>query len=119
VLKDYLTRIDRHPDLFTGLPGDDDAARADKRRRRRALRQGYLLRRRYENHPVPDLPTSPGENTRALPPPYSRVPEEQVTQPNRRTKRLYADDPLSKHLAPNVETVLRQSFADLDHPDEL
>ncbi len=66
VLKDYLARIEQQPNLFNGTT--DDA-----RRRRRALRQGYLLHRRYENHPVPDQPTSPGENMRVLPIPAYRT----------------------------------------------
>ena len=71
---------------------------ANKRLRRRALRQAWLIRRRYEGWPVPDLPTSPGENNRVLPPSHPRVPEEQILQPSRRTRRLYADDPLPSHL---------------------
>jgi hypothetical protein len=47
------------------------------------------------------------------------VPDEQLTQPSRRTKRLFAGDPLTNHLTPNASAVLRQSIADLDHPDEL
>jgi hypothetical protein len=86
--------------------------------RRRALRQGCLLRRRYEGHPVPDQPTSPGENSRVLPPTYSRVPEEQILQPARRQCRLYVDDPLRQHLGPGAAEVLRQSLLDLQHPEE-
>jgi hypothetical protein len=118
-LKDYLQRAERQTRLFTDQDGDADPIRATKRRRRRALRQGFLLRQCYENHPVPDLPTSPGENTRVLPPQYPRVPHEQLTQPARRTKKLFAGDPLTNHLTPSAAAVLRQSVADLDHPDEL
>jgi hypothetical protein len=119
VLKEYLRRAERHSELFTDAAGDPEETRSVKRRRRRALRQGCLLRRRYEGHPVPDLPTSPGENNRVLPPSHPRVPEEQLTQPNRRTKRLYADDPLSNYLSPSAERLLRQSIVDLEYPDEL
>ena len=87
--------------------------------RRRALRQAWLIRRRYEEWPVPDLPTSPGENNRVLPPSHPRVPEEQILQPSRRTRRLYAADPLPSHLGPRAAEALRQSAIDLQHPDEL
>jgi hypothetical protein len=106
VLKEYLAILDRRPDLFL------------TRIRRRALRQGWLLRRRYEGHAVPDLPTSPGENRRVLPPSHPRVPEEQITQPARRRRLLYADDPLLPRLHGRLAEVLRQSFFDLEHADE-
>jgi len=106
VLKEYLAILERRPDLFRTCL------------RRRALRQGWLLRRRYEGHAVPDLPTSPGENMRVLPPSHPRVPEEQITQPARRRRQLYADDPLLPRLRGQVFEVLRQSFLDLEHPDE-
>jgi hypothetical protein len=109
VLKEYLAWADRRPDLFT----DSAWEGWRKRLRRRALRQGWLLRRRYEGHAVPDLPTSPGENARVLPPGHPRVPEEQILQPVRRKRRLYDGDPL-----PPSE-LLRQSLADLQHSDEL
>jgi hypothetical protein len=113
VLKEYLEWAGRRPDLFTDARGDDELERGRKRLRRRALRQGWLLRRRYEGHPVPDLPTSPGENARVLPPGHPRVPEEQVLQPGRRKRRLYDGDPLP---APEL---LKQSLADLERPGEL
>ena len=119
VLKAYLARIERA------------AGPVHRRRRRRRsdaarqaaapprLRQAWLIRRRYEGWPVPDLPTSPGENNRVLPPSHPRVPEEQILQPSRRTRRLYADDPLPSHLGPHAARALRQSVVDLQHPEEL
>ncbi len=68
---------------------------------------------------MPDLPTSPGENSRVLPPSHPRVPEEQILQPSRRKRRLYAGDPLPAHLGPDAAEALRQSAADLSHPEEL
>ncbi len=112
VLKAYLARIERRPDLFLGET-------AVQVMRRRALRQGWLIRRRYEGWPVPDLPTSPGENNRVLPPSHPRVPEEQILQPSRRTRRLYADDPLPSHLGKYGAEALRRSAADLCHAEEL
>jgi hypothetical protein len=119
VLKAYLARVNRQPSAFVKAEGDDEATAARKRLRRRALRQGWLLRRRYEGHPVPDAPTSPGEHARVLPPEYPRVPEEQLLQPAKRKRQLFANDPLPPHLGRHGELVLRQSVADLGHPDEL
>jgi hypothetical protein len=118
VLKAYLARIEGCPELFLDAPEDDERVRRSKRLRRRALRQGWLHRRRYENHPVPDLPTSPGENNRVLPTSHPRVPEEQILQPTRRTMRLYTDDALTKYLGGRAAEVLRQSVADLSHSEE-
>jgi hypothetical protein len=119
VLKAYLIRIERRPALFLDDARDDERTRDDKRRRRRALRQGWLIRRRYEEWPVPDLPTSPGENNRVLPSSHPRIPEEQILQLFRRTRRLYAGDPLPSHLRPRAAEALRQSAADLRHSEEL
>ena len=51
------------------LPGAAlfDGTNIKSRVRRRALRQACLVRRHYEGHLVPDLPTSPGENARVMP----------------------------------------------------
>jgi hypothetical protein len=109
VLREYAALVEQFPDEFHG---DGPAARV----RRRALRQGWLLWRTYEGHPVPDAPTSPGENARVLPPPHVRVPEEQILQVPRRRRRLFVDTPLS--LGEHAGRVLRQSVADLAHPEE-
>jgi hypothetical protein len=118
VLKAYLHLIEREPELFaTADEGGTEAAW--RRLLRRALRQGWLLRRHYQGHLVPDAPTSPGENARVLPPPHQRVPEEQIALPGKRTRRLYADDPLPAHLGEQGRRVLRQCVQDLCHPEEL
>src|SRR5262249_10169224 len=109
VLKEYFGLIEARPQLFLTSPGPGDPRRPW---RRRALRQGWLLRRFYEGLPVPDAPTSPGENARVLPPPHSRVPEEQILHPGRRQRRLYADEPLDRHLGRRARTVLGQSIED-------
>lgn len=118
VMKEYLAILERRPDLFLDPAGADENVRQPNRIRCRALRQGWLLRRRYEGHAVPDLPTSPGENSRVLPPSHPRVSEEQITQPARRSRQLYADDPLLPRLDGPIIEALRQSFLDLEHPDE-
>jgi hypothetical protein len=107
VLKAYLGLIERDPSLFT------------TRDRRRALRQGWLLRRSSEGLLVPDAPTSPGENARVLPPPHQRVPEEQILDPSRRTRQLFADDPLTNHLGPHGQGILRESILDLRQAEEV
>jgi hypothetical protein len=111
-LKEYLDLAGRRPDLFEGpitLP----------RLRRRALRQAWLLRRWYEGHPVPDAPTSQGENARVLPPPHVRVPEEQIVNPIKRTRRLFTDAPRTRELDEHGRRLLTTSIHDLTHPDEL
>jgi len=112
VLKAFLNLIDEHAGLFSS---DDRPSRL----RRRALRQACLLRRFYEGHLVPDAPTSPGENARVLPPPHVRVPEEQLLQPLKRRKQLYAGDPTLELLGPRARATLRESLHDLEHADEL
>jgi hypothetical protein len=118
VLKAYLARINRQPSSFIASAEDETAA-TRKRLRRRALRQGWVLRRLYEGHAVPDAPTSPGEHARVLPSQCPRVPEEQLLQMAKRTRRLFADDPLPRHLGEHGEIVLKASVADLGHEDEL
>jgi hypothetical protein len=86
------------------------------RHRRRALRQGCLLARRYKGHLVPVVPTSPGENARVLPAPYARVPADQLTQPHRRERRLFAELGVDTTLMKDAigRDLLNQSVIDLD-----
>lgn len=107
VLGDYVARVERDPELFDGGGG---------RLRRRALRQAYLLRRQYENHLVPDVPTSPGEHARVYPDSYPRVPQEQVLQTTSRQRRLFADKPLC--WSATVQEVLARAVEDLVHAEE-
>jgi hypothetical protein len=111
-LKEYLNLIERHLSLFLSDLQDREEE-STRTRRRRALRQAWYLRRYYEGHPVPDSPTSPGENARILPSPYVRVPELQILDPSQRSKRLFVDDPLSAYLTTKGQEVLRQSILDL------
>ncbi len=116
VLKRYCHLIERQPLLFQGNAPDiqDKGPRA----RRRTLRQACLTRRFYEGHPVPDEPTSPGENNRVLPPPFQRVPERQLLNILRREKRLYAAEPLPDLLTATTRNVLATSILDLADPGE-
>jgi hypothetical protein len=80
---------------------------------RRAVRDALLLVTEYAGHPVPDVPTSPGENRRVLPQPFARVPDEQIESPITRRRRLFADG------IPPVNELARECFRDLDDPAEL
>jgi hypothetical protein len=104
-----------YPHLFQRCPGEPAAQRL----RRRALRQAWLVRQQYEGLRVPDRPTSPGDNLRVLPAPWARLPEEQLFQPARRTKRLFADEPLEQVAGAAARAMLQQAVADLEHPAEL
>jgi hypothetical protein len=114
-LKELLGLADRYPSLFISSPGDA-CEQKQLRLRRRALRQGWLLRRIYQGLPVPEAPTSPGENARVMPMP--RVPEEEILMPAKRTRRLFEDDALEQ-LSDNTCSILRESIRDLGHPAEL
>jgi hypothetical protein len=119
LMKSYLQLVEREPGLFASDVNDNEWEAKSKRLRRRALRQGWQARRRYEGHLVPDAPTSPGENARVLPRPHVRVPEEQILNPASRTKRLFAGDPLDAHLGEKARSILQQSIDDLQHPNEM
>jgi len=110
--------MEHFPELFLSA-ADDEPGSKRKRLRRRALRQAWFLRRRYEGHLVPDAPTSPGENARVLPPPYVRVPEEQILDPSKRTRRLFDGDPLPKHLGAKGREILSEALGDLRFAEEL
>jgi hypothetical protein len=117
LLKTNFNLIEYRADLFLDQPGS--APHESKRRRRRALRQGCLARRMYEGHRVPDAPTSMGERLRVLPPPFDRVPEEQIVQPERRRRVLFDGDPLEALLTEPQRRVLAQSMDDLGFEGEL
>jgi hypothetical protein len=108
VWREFVDAIERRPSILT----DGSAARL----RRRALRTGWLLRSLYAGHPVPDAPTSPGENLRVLPAPFGRVPEEQIHSPAHRRRHLFADVPTPSG---NVAALLGQSLRDLDEAGDL
>ena len=88
------------------------------RKIRRALRHGLLLRRRYEEHAVPDEPTSPGENIRVLPEPHRRVPDEQIESTNRRRRRLFADMRTVDLVPETLRPLVAQAMEDLADPLE-
>ena len=110
VLRRYLQLMEEEPELFQDNSGS--------RMRRRALRQAWLVRLQYTGHPVPDVPTSPGENARVMPDSFPRVSEEQLTQMFKRKKVLYEEaDPLS--WSTTALSVRNRAIADLQHPREL
>jgi hypothetical protein len=116
-LRAYLVLAEKHPDLFVPSATDSAEIGQRKRIRRRALRLGFLLRRQYDGHAVPDAPTSPGENVRVLPAPFARLPEEQILDPTHRSRRLFAAEPLA--LGELGQVLSSQSAIDLSHPAEL
>jgi hypothetical protein len=117
VLKALLKLGEQEPRLFLDALSDSPSATNQKRQHRRGLRQGWLIRSRYEGLAVPDAPTSEGENARILPAPYKRVPEEQILQSRQRKKRLFQDDPI--HMHPVGRQILQASMADLQDDREL
>jgi hypothetical protein len=96
-----------HPSLLLPAARDDAGTSKAKRLRRRAMRQAWLIRRQYRGHFVPDAPTSPGDNARVL---SEHVPEEQILDPTKRTRRLFDSD---EPEPPIVVEILRHSVADL------
>ncbi|MEX0677485.1 MAG: hypothetical protein WD063_10450 [Pirellulales bacterium] len=112
LLTAHLGLSARHPEVAL------DSGRA-ARLRRRALRQACLVRRQYEGHLVPDAPTSLGENSRVLGEPFPRVPEEQILEPRKRRRKLFAETGTVDLLGPFGGRLLRKSLADLDEPLEL
>ena len=118
MLKAYLAFIDDHPSEFELSLNDSITVASTKRLRRRALRQAWLIRRHYDGQRVPDLPTSLGENRRVLPEPFGRIAEEQILDPDRRSKLLFAGD-ASQLLTAKSQCILEQSLSDLQHDAEL
>jgi hypothetical protein len=118
VLREYLEKVRQCPLLFLDAAHDESASPTRKRIRRRALRQGLLQWHTYKGLAVPDSPTSLGENARILPHPYVRVPEEQILEPAKRKKQLFAETELPLD-NPRVHEVLKRCLADLEFPREL
>jgi hypothetical protein len=77
------------------------------------------VRMHYEGHRVPDAPTSLGESVRVLPPPFVRVPEEQILEVGKRRRRLFADRPTGELVGEFGRRALAPSIEDLDEPLEL
>jgi hypothetical protein len=113
LLRAYLQRIERHSDLFQPRTGDSQPVDRRKRLRRRALRQGWLIRKECEGHRVPDVPTSPGENRRVLPEPFNRVPDPQLADPLKRRRTLFRGQPAEQMLSDRTRGVLQISIDDL------
>lgn len=85
---------------------------------RRGLRQGWLLRQELVGLPVPDWPTSPGENLRVLPAAHPRVPEEQLAQPWLRGRRLFSDA-ATEPVRAALDEALPAALGELSIPGEL
>jgi hypothetical protein len=118
LLKSYLKLIAQHVGQFQDQSDEARKTLAEKRRRR-SLRQAWIVRRHYEGLKVPASPTSPGDLQRVLPSEYAAAGEEEVLNPGKRRKSLFADDPLEGYLTAAARTVLERSLDDLDRPAEL
>src|SRR5262249_13196604 len=118
VLQENIRLIDAHPELFCNATDTDGRRQWQRRRRRRGLRQGWVMWHLSQGLPIPDMPTSPGENVRILPPPFIRVPDEQILTPSKRTKRLFAGQCLPLPTDQN-EKIFQECIADLRHSEEL
>jgi hypothetical protein len=117
VLKNYLERMEESPQLFATSDRDTEKERRAKQIRRRALRQAWLMRKLCVGLPVPDRPSSPGENQRIFSG-LDRLPEEQITNPEKRTRRLFEREPTIA-ICPQARSILHESGADLEHAVEL
>jgi hypothetical protein len=115
----YLQLLEANANLIIRRDDDlPDVSRA-RRLRRRALRQAVVVRTQYEGHPVPDAPTSVGENARVLPVTMSRVPDEQIANPRARRRRLFEDRPTRELLGAAGQTWLAEGIRDLADEREL
>lgn len=119
LLRSLIQQVVRAPQRFLDAPDDDAANARAKRLRRRALRQGWLVRRMYEGHRVPDAPTSQGEHPRILPASFETAPEQQITEPGTRRRQLFADSPSRSLISPAAEAVWRAALEDLRDEREL
>ena len=116
VISRVLEILQQSPRLFLADGADNAASAKQKRLRRRGLRSAWLIRRQYQGHPVPDAPTSPGENARVLPRQFSPVPEEQILHLGKRSRRLFLDSRFET--TPQIHEALRLSIADLVDQNE-
>ena len=87
--------------------------------RRRALRQGLIVRRNYEGHLVPDSPTSPGDASRILPDQLAAPPKEQIDHPLRRNKQLFASAPTRDLVTAAAKEIFEEALRDLSDEKEL
>lgn len=120
LLEEVISRVaaivDQSPQLFVAIETDHESEARRKRLRRRGLRSAWLICRQYHGHPVPDSPTSPGENNRVLPEPFASVPDEQIADSSKRRKRLFLERRMEG--SATMRELLLQSVADLEYTDE-
>ncbi|HTM52670.1 MAG TPA: hypothetical protein VL175_01505 [Pirellulales bacterium] len=119
LLAGCLRLVRANPELIESKDDDAPLVARVKRLRRRGLRQGAILRIQYEGLPVPDAPTSVGENARVLPGTATRVPDEQITSLAARQRRLFEGPSTREVLGPTGNSCMAQCVRDLDDPREL
>ena len=114
LMRKVLDLAGTHPETFGTTAGNDRSAVTAMRRRRRAFLLGWWMHRFLEGLAVPDAPTSPGENRRLMPAPHRAVPEEQLNQPGRRSRRLFAERPIDWRAHRNLLIAGLEELADPD-----
>lgn len=112
LLRRYIALLDEHPYLFAD--GSDNQER-QLRLHRRALRQAVLARKSCEGLRVPEMPTSPGENLRVLPPEFPHLSDDELTVRAARRKVLFDGQPLKEYLTPAARQVLQAACLDMQH----
>jgi len=97
-----------HPELLDGSAPAPIA-------RRQALLHAWLTRGGYEGLPVPEHPTTQGENLRMIPG-RARLDEGQIVDPERRDKRLFQGERTADEIAAPLRDRLSDAVADLRDP---
>ena len=85
----YLPMIDRHPEWFIDHVADAAHFAHAKAHPPPSAAAAVAIRLQYAGHPVPDVPTSPGENARVMADPALRVAAEQLLQVGARRRQLF------------------------------
>jgi hypothetical protein len=111
LLGEFISLLESTPKLWQAGP--------EARVRRRALRQALVIRLKYQDLPVPALPTSTGENTRVLPEPFCRIADDEIVDSTKRSRRLFSDRPFEDLVALVPHALLVSAMADLAEPGDL
>lgn len=122
LLEELTRRLDNvlsvRPSSFMDRPDDPSDVQQQKRLRRRAVRQTWLIRRENQGLVVPSRPTTPGESQRVIPPfPVPLQDDAKAWQPSTRT--LFSDESILHESSASVRQVLEQSILDLSHSSEV
>jgi hypothetical protein len=83
--------------------------------RRQALLHAWLTRAGYEGLPIPEHPTTQGENLRIIPG-RERLDEGQIVDPGKRDKRLFYGERSADEIVAPLRHRLADAVADLQNP---